>query len=331
MTLEVERIEAKSTINREQKRFDVDNSVYVRIDEAKYISTKTINSALTYQGRRQLRSDNTYSETDTVWQVKRILTQGTEVTTDFVDEGKYNQAFNDPDSLFPTPVLINSYSTNFDGINDHLNGGDIHLYDITDAFSISMWVKPQNVAATRILFSKASPAAAVDGYMLRHNTGGALFLQMRSGTNRSHTFASTLTASVWQHLVFTYAGGSNISGASIYLDSVIDSNLPASGGLSGTMLVGADFIIGNRTSTFHYSGNMDEISVWDKELTQTDVNAIYNSGAPTDLSSHASILNLQSWYRMGDGDTFDVVRDVIGTDDLTMVTMDSGDFELDVP
>jgi len=44
----------------------------------------------------------------------------------------------------------------------------------------------------------------------------------------------------------------------------------------------------------------DEISIWDKALTQQDITSIYNGGTAVDLLTHTSASNLMSYYRMGD-------------------------------
>jgi hypothetical protein len=195
-----------------------------------------------------------------------------------------------------------------------------------------MWVKPDNISATRILFSKAGSAPNVRGYMLRHNaTTGDLFLQMRStSANRNHTFDISLTASVWQHIVFTYNGGSNISGASVYKNGTKNSSSP-SGGLGGTMLEGQDFNIASRNGGFFFSGHMDEITVWNKELSQAEVDELYNSGVPFNPTDHSAVANLQSYYTMGDLDTFPTIADNQGSDDLTMINMTAGDIVEDTP
>jgi hypothetical protein len=81
-----------------------------------------------------------------------------------------------------------------------------------------------------------------------------------------------------------------------------------------------------------FLGNIDEVSIWDAILTDTDISNIYNSGTPNNLAVHAKAANLQAWYRMGDGDTFPTVTDnSSNTNDGTMNNMDSGDFVTDVP
>ena len=248
-----------------------------------------------------------------------------------ISTNEFSEKWDDRKTIFPPIPFTPSLSTEFDGINDHINFGDVHNYDIASAFSIGLWVKPNNTASNRILFSKAGPGPDVDGYMLRHNNDGKIFLQMRSGTDRNHIFASVLTNAVWQFLVFTYSGGSNIDGAKLYYNSVIDAQLPPSGTLSGTMLNGQDFILGSRSGGFFFSGNMYQLTVWNKELTQQEIDSLYNGGNPVDPLEHSAVNFLQGYNPLGDGDTFNIVSDNKNNNDGTMVNMVADDFKEDTP
>ncbi len=290
-----------------------------------------VSSTLTYIGYARKANPLT---SENVWQIRRITIQGTETITEYADKGNFTQIWDDRDNgiMFPVPTFFNSLSTSFDGVDELLNGGDVHAYDVASAWSIGLWVKPQNVAGNRILFGKAGPSPNVNGYMLRHNTGGQLYLQMRTSTvNRAHTFNSTLTAGVWQHVMFTYSGSGDMNGIKIYLNGVLDSTLPGSASLTGTLLGGWDFILGSRTGTFFYVGNMDEVTVWNKSLSQSEVTELYNSGSPLNPTSHSAVGNLQSHYRCGDGDTYPTISDKQGTAHLTMINMASSNFQADVP
>ncbi len=291
---------------------------------------EVVTSTLTYIGVARVKDPETDSN---VWQISRVTIQAGQTITEYADQGNFTQIWDDRATLFPAPAFFNEKSVSFDGVNEVLNGGDIHTYDVNSAWSIGFWVKPNNIGGTRILFSKAGPGPAVDGYMFRHNaTTGVLFLQMRTTTvNRNHTFASALTAGVWQHVMFTYSGGGNMNGVKVYLNGVIDSNLPGSASLTGTLLGGWDFIMGSRNNGFFFVGNMDEITVWNKELNQTEVTELYNAGSPVSATDHTAAANLASWYRCGDNDTSPTVTDNQGSDDLSMVNMDDTNFKLDVP
>jgi len=276
--------------------------------------------------------DATANTSDPKWQVRRELVIGKETRTLYSNQGVFDQIWDDRVSLFLGAEFPNSLSTNFDGIDDLLDGGNIFNFDIDTAFSIGMWVKPQNISADRILFSKAGASPYFRGYMIRHEaTTGALFMQMRTpAQTRTHTFDTALTAGNWQFVVFTYSGGSNISGASTYRNAVKNTSLPT-GTLSGTLLEGQPFQIGSRNSTLYFSGNIDEITVWNKELTPAEVTELYNGGSVFDPSDHSATLNLVSLYRMGDSDVFPIVTDNVNNNDLTMINMASNDFEMDVP
>lgn len=299
-----------------------DRGFYTRVDR--------VNSSLYYTGQTLHLSGGT---SDPIWQITRTVTSGSQTIIEYAeDQDTFDKVWDNRTNLFPTIPLNNVYSTSFDGIDEDCNGGNIHNYDIADAFTVSLWVKPQNLAATRLLFSKAGPGPGVIGWMLRHNVGGQLFLQMRTGsTNRTHTFNSTLTAGVWQQVVFTYAGGSNVSGAIPYLNAVIDTNLSGSQSLSGSMLVDQPFLLGQRNNTLYFSGLIDSVTVWNKALSQAEVTELYNGGAPTNPTEHSAAGNLVSWYRMGDGAVYPTIPDVVSGLDLTMTNMSPTNFVEDVP
>ena len=75
--------------------------------------------------------------------------------------------------------------------------------------------------------------------------------------------------------------------------------------------------------------SLDEISLFDDALTEAQVQAIYNSGTPTDLSGESYLLG---WWRMGDGDSHPTITDQSSNgNDGTMTNMDSADITTDVP
>lgn len=287
------------------------------LDIALFASSRVlrINSLLSYYGanKKSFASDD-----DNKWRIWREVVEGKTTKTEYLDGGNFSQVWDDVETLFPTPTFSNLYSASLNGSTQDANGGDIHNFDIAQVFTVGMWVNPNSLSANRILFSKAGNAPNVKGYMVRHNaTTGALFAQMRSSTNRNHTFDVSLTAGAYQFVCMTYAGGSNISGLNAYINAV-KASTPPSGALSGTMLEGQDFILGSRNGNFYFSGLLDEITVWDKELTQAEVTELYNSGSPNDPNDHSASANLVSYYPVvDDGLGAPNMIDVVGGDNLT--------------
>ena len=88
-----------------------------------------------------------------------------------------------------------------------------------------------------------------------------------------------------------------------------------------------DFFIGARTATTQFFvGGIDEVAVFDSELSQSNITSIYNGGVPNDISS----LNPLSWWRCGDGDTAPTLTDNgSASNDGTMTNFST--FSTDVP
>lgn len=304
------------------------NAINTRVTDTEQLLIDNYSSSVSYQGKA-IDSDSIDSES--VWQIKRTVRTGNIYKTIYANDGAYNNRWDQRYSIFPDFVAANNYSLSFDGVNDYLTGGNILNYDHATAFSISLWVKPQNLSVQRALFSKAGTDANVRGFALYHDSSGALFLQLRSsGANSAFTFTTTLTSEVWQHIVLTYSGNSNISGARVYKNGTI-GNTPTSAVMSGTWLESQNFLIAARGTGFYFSGKIDDITVWDKALSQAEVDELYNLGAPTVPSAHSASNNLVNYWRMGDGDSFSTILDNKGSNNLTMTNMSAGSIVEDVP
>jgi len=256
---------------------------------------------------------------------------GDDITGEFASLDVWTQEMEDGSKF--SNIFSNELSTSFDGVNDTVDFGDNHNYDLGDTFSISLWVKPITIALTGNIFSKTGPAGGYNGYMLRCNaTTGALYLQVRAtGATRNWTYDKSLVAGSWHHIVFTYSGALDVSGMELYVDGV-KATTPTAGGLSGTLLIGQPFQLASRNSSNYFNCNIDEMSIWNTELSQSDVTALYNNGVVSDISALDNYTaECDSWYRMGDDDTYPTVTDNKGTTDGTMTNMAAEDFVNDVP
>ena len=271
------------------------------------------------------------------WRIARVTTNSGQIITEWADGGKFTQVWDNRESIFENIIgpFANTTSTLFDGINDYVDLQDTHQYDNATAFSIGLWVKPQNTSVQRSMFSKAQSTGSILGYNFMHDSSGRLFVQLRATSQLGqHTFTtSTLTSGVFQFVFFTYSGGQNMNGLRAYINAVVGT-IPTSFTITNTWLFGQSTSIGARDgNTQFFSGNLDEVTVWTKSFTQAEVTELYNNGVPTDPSLHSAAGGgaLVSHYRMGDGDSFPTIVDNKGSANGTMVNMGSEDFVTDVP
>ena len=93
--------------------------------------------------------------------------------------------------------------------------------------------------------------------------------------------------------------------------------------------------IGNNTqSASYWTGNIDELSLFNKELDSTEVSTLYNDGLPFNPKPLA---NMIGYWKMGDGGivgdpiaTFPTIVDETGNNNGTMTNMTSTDFVANV-
>ena len=235
--------------------------------------------------------------------------------------------------------FTNTLSTRFDGVDDFVGCGDSDSLSFgngtTDTpFSISAWVNMADATRFRIVNKGANFSNDYEYIFATGNTDILVFNLYDSSTGariaRKYDTALTSFQGQWIHLVATYNGGETSGGIKIYLNgSRVDDASNDTGSYTAMENGTNPFEIGASTSGGNYSnGALDEVSVFNTELSASAVTTIYNSGVPNDLNGTSGLV---SWWRMGDGDTFPTITDNQGSNNGTMTNMSAGNFITNVP
>ena len=188
---------------------------------------------------------------------------------------------------------MNEFSVDFDGTDDFVSTSS---FDLTTNKTVSFWIKFDAINSGGVyLFGKGSPAnyypyVTADGKTIILHDGGIGVLSL-SETHK-------LTAGAWIHLAIT---GDDTT-ARLYKNGVeratgTDATPTGINRFAGDSVGGTRFL----------NGLMDEVAVWNAELSANDIASIYNSGVPNDLSEASSYdtdrtSNLVHWWRMGEND-----------------------------
>lgn len=218
---------------------------------------------------------------------------------------------------------FNLFSFEFDGGSDTINIGATPSnlrFNRLDTFSISAWVKVDTSQNNVIVANQLAPSTNYRGYYFGLNASNQLVVILRSTLSDRLFFVSTntLTNGNWSHVVMTYDGSATINGVNIYIDNTLSSLSTAAGTLTGTMESTDPLYLGSRNDADNWiSGSLDEISIFNTELSASDVSTIYGTGTPNNIST----LNPISWWRMGDGDTY---SNPGGIGEWTLVDQGSG-------
>ena len=205
-------------------------------------------------------------------------------------------------------------SFTFDGNIDYIDCGDNDNLSFgngaTDsAFSISFWVNLNSLSGNNNVFigkDNGSPNREYAIGMFSNSNKVRFFIKDNGGNSQQSIDSTTnLTTTNWFHIVTTYSGvgGSNAAdGMKIYINgnletstNIIKQSYTAMKNTSALLTIGKI-----DSSPSQISGLIDETAIFTTELSQGDIDTIYNNGVPNDLSSFNPI----SWWRMGEAATY---------------------------
>jgi hypothetical protein len=138
-------------------------------------------------------------------------------------------------------------------------------------FSVSGWIYANDTANEHYLWSRRS-AANNANYGSSFITGNKLRISSYNGSTGVNIDSTiTLSTNTWYFVTCIINGSSSY----MYINGVLE----ASGTLQ-THTSGTDFWFGTNAtnSGTYYSGLIDEVGIWSRALSSTEVTALYNGG-----------------------------------------------------
>ena len=241
----------------------------------------------------------------------------------------------------PVSSFTNTYSFEFDGIDEYINCGSFTPMDSATALTVSVWFKSSTYVTNGRLVNVEKHVEIYQSSSVYSNTRGRFYYKLMGAYGNSFktlggvlvpppgTGAGNLVDGNWHHLCFVWDDATTT--AVVYEDGVaVITDTSTTGTLnsvSDNLYIGADPAGANAID-----GNIDEVSIWDSALSPTDVAAIYNSGAPGDLTSLSPV----GWWRMGDdaswgGSDWTLTDQGSGGNNGASINMEEADRKADVP
>ena len=129
------------------------------------------------------------------------------------------------------------------------------------AFTVSLWVKP--AASQPNAYAGLIVKSASEGLFL-YNTKFSYYLA------GNHETTATWTADVWQHVVVAYDGANMVFWVNGVQDNTFTFALTNPWQANKLATAGAPY---------HLAGLLDEVGVWDRKLTDAEIQCLYNQGS----------------------------------------------------
>jgi hypothetical protein len=192
----------------------------------------------------------------------------------------------------------------------------------SDAWSISMWVKPSANTSSQALFYYGGNNLTTKGAIqISQFSGGNALFRFGDGTDFVAYFGlGNFTTGSWNHILVTYSGADTINangGASAFTFSINGANgisqIQAGGaGYSGSVL-DETFKVGSHNSVNYLKGaTVHQVAIWDSDQS-ANLATIYNSGATQDLS----LLSPAPAHILQPTNSVTTIPDSVGNADLT--------------
>src|SRR3989338_4371857 len=167
---------------------------------------------------------------------------------------------------------------NFDGVNDYVGIPDRDYLDLgTSNWSLALWVKTEQSDGGLFCHDSASAVGCGgDFYSLEIIGGNAVAKFDAGGLTARATSTTTVNDGKWHHLVLVRSAPKVVN---IYVDGVFEDSYDYSG--SGGTLVNPSrtLTIGALDGANFINGLIDEVRIYNRALSATEIQALYKSGA----------------------------------------------------
>ena len=176
----------------------------------------------------------------------------------------------------------------FDGVNDYVNCGNGQILNqFSTNITVSAWVKSQpSVSTDKNIISKYGCNPGGWSLETAQNTLVANF----TGCTQNVTNQTNLNSGQWTHVI----GVKEATNWKIFVNGVLNNT--SSGTFNYDLNSGFNLIIGvqndNFNPTTYWDGLIDDIGIWNRALTQQEINNLYNSSAYVPCASPAFPANL---------------------------------------
>lgn len=153
-------------------------------------------------------------------------------------------------------------------------------------FSLSAWIFITASAGQQQIITKDTFGGANREWGFAVNGDEKLTLALFSGASDQISSTGATILSGWHHVVCTYDGSATAAGINLYVDNVLETMTTGSAGsytfMNNTV---SDVTIGinGDLSANQFQDKLDNVQIFDSELTTAHVAGIYNGGDGTEL------------------------------------------------
>lgn len=194
----------------------------------------------------------------------------------------------------PLAGLASNRALTLDGAGDYVRTGLDTEYTFADAVTYMGWFNltslPSSEGRYFVLMGKSMSGDDLD--LQFHLATNALhFYTASSASSVSYAFSPALTTGTWYHVASTLQDGPSVAVRRLYINGVMvaeQTNAPLHGGHTNEFSIGDSLVFTGR----YFEGLIDEVAVFDRALTSTEIGDIYAAAAIPEPSACGAVAGL---------------------------------------
>jgi hypothetical protein len=163
---------------------------------------------------------------------------------------------------------------NFNGTSSYVSFGDV--IKPTAGLTISLWMKSSSITGTPSLLCHTEYDGNWKGYRMDIDSSGVFYMVLGDGNDahllgKASSGGGVLLNGSWHHLVVTWDG----SLAYMYYDN--NKSTGDSWPYTISYVVGQYCYLGQGNSSNFYSGDIDEVCIWNRGVTDAEVSTLFSA------------------------------------------------------
>lgn len=161
----------------------------------------------------------------------------------------------------------------FDGVDDYVDVGNALSLNITQAITISAWIKSTSVTGNAVIVGKSTPTVAEPFYIYTlQRSGTSIKLVLSIGGVRIEKLEGVVSIGTWYYIVGVYNG----SYMNIYINGVQNGTAQAQTGSINTNSINVNIGRFLADNSDYFSGSIGEVRIYNRALSQAEITSLFN-------------------------------------------------------
>jgi len=180
----------------------------------------------------------------------------------------------------------------FDGTNNSINLGSNSSLDIYQSFSVSGWFNSNSLSAVQGIYSREGASGVASTPYIIRLRNNKLSLWLGNGISFTEYYSNFIYSTVqWCYFTICFDASSQL--VKIYINGNLDNSISTTQ-ISFSSPSTATKIGQQYSTDLPFYGDLDDIGIWNRALTDCEIQNLYNSSNPTNTTT-ASACNSYTW------------------------------------